>query len=143
MIRLTLALFTIAALGCNWEPCADAHADFTLAAPGDSVELLVHACGAEKRDLELRISLQPDRPPAGPLAIEVDDVEFYATGDTWGSEHNFSDEATDADCDPGRRITVHRLDADATVSISGTLVAEMSAPKRKTCTADISVTPSP
>ena len=77
------------------------------------------------------------------VAIEVDDVEFYATADTWGSEHNFSDLASDADCDPGRRITVHRLDADATVSISGTLVAELSAPKRKTCTADISVTPSP
>ena len=120
-----------------------ADAPYSAALCDDGLTIVITNSGTTNYTSVLRISLQPDRPPAGPLAIEVDGVDFYAMGDTWGTEHNFSDDATATDCDPGRLITVRRLDADATVSISGTLVAEMSAPKRKTCTADISVTPSP
>mgnify|MGYP000210952673 CR=1 FL=1 len=51
------------------------------------------------------------------------------------------DPASSADCDPGRRITVRRLDQDATVTISATITVSMSARKRKTCSAAITVTP--
>ncbi|HEY0135703.1 MAG TPA: hypothetical protein VGB85_16580 [Nannocystis sp.] len=142
MIRLLLVLLVLGPLGCNYATCADADASFVLPAPGDVVELTVHACGPERNGMELIVSLGADRAPEETLAIEVDGlgVHLDARDDGWISE-DIGSSASSADCEPGRRITIRRLDSDDTVRISGTVAVAMSAPGRETCTADIVVIP--
>ena len=131
-------------LGCNWTPCADETVDFTLAAPGDAVEIVVRACGPRRgADLELSITLETDHEPMEPLAVAIDGVSISATPDGWAGGDGFSDLVTDADCDPGRRITVQRVDSDDSVRFTGTLTAEMSARPHHSCSATITVLPLP
>ncbi len=76
-----------------------------------------------------------------PGAAGVDEhIYLHADEGGWSSDDD-SNPASSADCDPGRRITVRRLDRDATVTISATITVSMSAPKRKTYSAAITVTP--
>lgn len=135
-------MMLVGSLGCDYEACADAEASFVLPAPGDTVELVVHACGPRRNGIDLFLALDADRPPAETLAVEVDGVGIYlqARDGGWTSDDS-SSTASAADCDPGRRITIRRLDSDDTVMISGTIAVGLSAPKRRTCSADIVVTP--
>ncbi len=137
------ALVSVTAPACNWHECASETVEFELAAPGDAVEIVIEACPDRRGSAELFITLGAEGESSQPLAVSVDGVGIGVDGDGdgWAGGDGSSEIVGSADCDPGRRVTVRRLDSDPGVTFAGTVTIEMEAPPRHSCTAAITVRP--
>ena len=80
--------------------------------------------------------------PTAPLGLLVDGIQLRPeVGMRWVADGAFSDLASDADCAPGKVITLRRLDADPAIEYRGSISVDMTAPRRRSCTVMISVSP--
>lgn len=134
-------LVLVAAPACSWHDCDSETAEFELAAPGDAVEIVIEACPDRRGGAQLFITLGAEGASSQPLAVSVDGVSLSLVGDGWTGGDGSSEIVDSADCDPGRRVTIRRLDNDPGVTFAGTVTIEMNAPPRNSCTAEITVRP--
>lgn len=136
-------LLLVVGTGCNWHSCDDESVEFELAAPGDAVEIVVEACVEDQGGAQLFVTLRAEPDSSLPLSVRVDGVGISAGAGGWGGGDGSSELVGPEDCDPGRRVSFARLDADPAVRISGSLRVKMNAPPGGTCSAAITVTPTP
>lgn len=140
-VYILLLLVLVIGPACTWHACDSDTVEFELPAPGDAVEVVLKACPDRRADAQLSITLSAQGDPQKPLAVNVDGIGIGLDGDGWAGRDLFSEAVGPEDCDPGRRVTVRRLDNDPGVSFIGTVSIELSAPSRTSCSAEITVNP--
>lgn len=141
--RIGSAVVALLAVNCNWEQCDLESVEFQLPAPGDAVEIRIEAC-TDRRDGGARLTMEISAhgKPTAPLGLVVDGIQLRPeVGMRWVADGAFSDLASDADCAPGKVITLRRLDADPAIEYRGSISVDMTAPRRRSCTVMISVSP--
>ena len=142
LLRITAATAVLFGAGCNYEPCASESTDFQLLAPGDAIEIRVHACiNRGEGDIELTMELSADGMPTVPLALLVDGILLDPEGGMQWSATAPGEPVSDAGCTQGKVITLRRIDTQPAVEYRGSLLADMSSPPRRSCSVAIAVTP--
>lgn len=142
-----LVFGSLVATSCVEHDCADESVEFVLPTPGDGVEIVVEACASRRLSGEITWTLTVEGDASTPLAILVEgSTVVESRSKVWtGMVGDIPDVNVDLgseDCEPGRKLSFRRLDADPELRVTGTLDVGLFV-ARGECSATITVTPLP